>query len=96
MVPEADPRITSVGYGGRPNRDGVVELDAAIMDGNSLEAGAVAALRGIRHPVAVARRVMDDTPHVLLVGEGARRFALRQGFRKQKLVTREVFAGKFA
>ena len=87
MVTEADPEDTSVGYGGYPNAAGVVELDAAIMDGANLDAGAVASLRGIMHPVAVARQVMEETPHVLLVGEGARRFALSQGFRSRNLLT---------
>ncbi len=90
MVAEADPHDTSVGLGGFPNRKGVVELDAALMDGRSLEAGAVAALRDIKHPVAVARKVLDRTPHVLLVGDGARRFALEQGFQVENLLTPEA------
>jgi len=90
MVVEADPTDTSVGYGGWPNRDGVVELDAAIVDGVTLRCGAVAALRDVKHPVAVARRVMERTPHVLLVGDGARRFALDQGFKTENLLTPEA------
>jgi isoaspartyl peptidase/L-asparaginase-like protein (Ntn-hydrolase superfamily) len=87
MVVEEDPEVSSVGRGGLPNRDGVVELDAAVMDGATLQAGGVAALRGILHPVAVARKVMDTTPHVLLVGEGAREFALANGFTEEELLT---------
>jgi isoaspartyl peptidase/L-asparaginase-like protein (Ntn-hydrolase superfamily) len=90
MVAEANPDDTSVGYGGYPNRDGVVQLDAAIVDGSTLEAGSVAALEDIKHPVAVARKVMEETPHVLLVGEGARRFALDKGFPKENLLTPEA------
>ena len=84
---EADPSDTSVGYGGLPNEDGVVQLDAACMDGPRHNAGAVACLEGIMHPAQVAERVMDRTDHVLLVGAGAKRFALEQGFREENLLT---------
>jgi N4-(beta-N-acetylglucosaminyl)-L-asparaginase len=87
MVAEDDPENNSVGYGGLPNAEGVVELDAAIMDGATLNAGAVAGLRDIRHPTSVARRVLERTPHLLLVGDGARRFALGQGFSAEDLLT---------
>jgi len=85
-VPEADPNETSVGYGGLPDRDGHVTLDACIMDhlGN---AGAVTFLEGIMHPISVARAVMEKTPHVMLSGAGALQFALDQGFKKQNLLT---------
>src|SRR5687768_1578414 len=68
---EDDPEETSVGYGGIPNEEGVVELDAAVMDGPTHGGGAVASLRNIMHPAAVARLVMRRTDHCLLVGEGA-------------------------
>ena len=85
-IPEADPNETSVGYGGLPDRDGHVTLDACIMDhlGN---AGAVTFLEGIMHPISVARAVMEKTPHVMLSGAGALQFALSQGFKKQNLLT---------
>ena len=85
-VPEADPEDTSVGYGGFPDRDGIVTLDACIMDefGN---AGSVSFLRDIKHPISVARRVMEKTPHVILSGEGAKRFALQEGFPEENLLT---------
>ncbi len=86
---EDDPRIQSVGYGGLPNAVGTVQLDACVMDGQTLSCGAVAGVENIRHPAALARRVMEKTPHVLLVGEGARLFALQQGFPLQNLTTPE-------
>ncbi len=86
MVPEADPDNRSVGLGGLPDRDGHVTLDASIMgpDGN---AGAVCFLENIVHPVSVARMVMEKTPHVMLAGEGALKFALENGFEEQNLLT---------
>jgi N4-(beta-N-acetylglucosaminyl)-L-asparaginase len=83
---EADPEDRSVGYGGRPDRDGHVTLDAAIMDGAG-NCGAVCFLEGIKHPISVARRVMEASPHVMLAGEGAQRFAQEQGFAKEDLLT---------
>lgn len=86
---EDDPKVHSVGYGGLPNSVGTVQLDACVMDGKTLACGAVAGLENIRHPAALARRVMEKTPHVLLVGEGARWFALQQGFPLEILTTPE-------
>jgi N4-(beta-N-acetylglucosaminyl)-L-asparaginase len=85
-VPEGDPTITTVGLGGAPDRDGHVTLDACIMDEFS-NCGAVAGLEHIVHPISVARRVMEKTPHVMLIGEGALQFALEQGFKKENLLT---------
>jgi len=87
---EENPAVHSVGYGGLPNSEGVVELDAAIMDGRTHAAGAVAGITRIRRPVSVARRVMERTPHVMLVGNNARRFALQQGFPDENLATPET------
>lgn len=85
-VPEADPNNQTVGYGGFPDRDGRVTLDACIMDEHG-NAGSVAALEHIVHPISVARMVMEKTPHVMLVGDGALQFALQNGFSKTNLLT---------
>jgi N4-(beta-N-acetylglucosaminyl)-L-asparaginase len=88
MVPEGDPKERSVGYGGRPDRDGRITLDACIMDELS-NIGSVAGLEFIKHPISVARAVMEKTPHVMLVGDGALQFALSQGFKKENLMVEE-------
>ncbi len=87
-IPEGDPKETSVGFGGLPDRDGKVTLDACIMD-EAGNCGSVAFLQHIVHPVSVARLVMEKTPHVMLVGDGALQFALDNGFEKKKLLTKE-------
>lgn len=86
-VPEADPGNQSVGYGGLPDRDGRVTLDACIMNGADLSCGAVTCLEHIMHPISVAKLVMQKTPHVMLTGEGALQFALANGFNKTNLLT---------
>lgn len=88
-IPEADPENHTVGYSGYPDRDGKVTLDACIMDGQ-LNCGSVAFLEEIKHPVSVARKVMEETPHVMLAGEGALQFALSQGFKRENLLTPEA------
>lgn len=88
-VPEADPEDTSVGYGGLPDRDGRVTLDACIMD-EAGNIGSVMCLEHIMHPISVARKVMENTPHVVLVGDGALQFALANGFKKEDLLTKKA------
>jgi N4-(beta-N-acetylglucosaminyl)-L-asparaginase len=85
-IPEADPTNQSVGYGGLPDRDGHVTLDACIMD-HQYNCGSVMCLEHIVHPISVARLVMEKTPHVILAGEGALQFALANGFKKENLLT---------
>jgi N4-(beta-N-acetylglucosaminyl)-L-asparaginase len=87
---EDDPKDHSVGYGGLPNEDGIVELDASVMDGATGLAGAVASLRNIKNPSKVALKVMRHTDHCLLVGEGALEFARAHGFREENLLTEEA------
>ncbi len=86
MVEEADENNQTVGIGGRPDRDGNVTLDACIMDKDS-NCGAVLCLQHIAHPISVARKVMEDTPHVMLAGKGAEQFAYEKGFEKTELLT---------
>ena len=88
-IPEADPECNSVGYGGWPDRDGNVSLDACIMDETG-NCGSVSFLKHIKHPISVARKVMDTTPHVMLSGEGALQFALDNGFKKEDLLTEKA------
>lgn len=88
-VTESDPENLSVGLGGLPDRDGNVTLDACIMDHEG-NCGGVAFLQDIENPISVARKVMEDTPHVLLVGEGAKRFALSKGFKETNLLTEKA------
>ena len=88
-VAENDEDNPTVGFGGTPNAEGRVELDACIMNGPDHGAGAVGGLQEILHPISIARKVMTETPHVMLVGAGAQQFALEQGFRKTDLLTQK-------
>ncbi len=88
-IAEADPKERSVGYGGFPDREGKVTLDACIMDHRS-NCGSVSFLQGIKHPIAVAQKVLLETPHVMLAGAGALKFALSQGFKEENLLTAET------
>ena len=89
-IVEADPNDHSVGLGGTPNEDGVVELDAAVMHGRTHGGAGVAGLRNIMHPAAVARTIMKKTRHVLLVGDNALKFAKEQGFPETDLLTEDT------
>jgi isoaspartyl peptidase/L-asparaginase-like protein (Ntn-hydrolase superfamily) len=89
---EDDPTVHYVGYAGLGNAVGTVQLDACVMDGKTLACGGVAALENVRHAGAVARRVMEKTPHVLLVGEGAKLFAVQEGFPLETLLTADSVA----
>ena len=88
---ESNPEDHTVGYSGYPNILGEIELDASIMDGRSLTAGSVGALKGFLHPISIARKVMEELPHVFLVAEGAHRFAAEMGFEEQDLRVDDSF-----
>jgi N4-(beta-N-acetylglucosaminyl)-L-asparaginase len=87
---EIDPEDVGVGYGGLPNEDGVVQLDASVMDGKTYNAGAVACIENIKTPCSVARIVMERTDHILLVGKGALEFAKKWGFKEENLLTEKA------
>lgn len=87
---EDDPNDLTVGYGGLPNEEGIVELDAGVMHGPSHRAGAVGGLRNVRHAARLAKLVMEQTNHVVLAGEGALRFARAQGFPEENLLTEKA------
>ncbi len=89
VIVEEDPADDSVGYGGLPNEDGIVELDACVMHGPTCRAGSVASLRNIKTPSRVAKLVLERTDHVMIVGEGALRFARAHGFEEVNLLTEE-------
>ena len=87
-VTEADPKVRTVGYGGYTDSDGNVTLDAAIMDHQN-NAGAVSYLENIKHPISVARKVMEESEHVMLSGIGAYNFAIKHGFKHENILTEE-------
>lgn len=86
-IPEQDPEVTSVGYGGLPNAEGIVELDAGIMDGTRHRAGAVCGLRGVKTPISVARLVLEKTSHTTIGGIGLQEFARNMGYHPEQLLT---------
>src|SRR5881409_2666816 len=86
-INEEDPEDTSVGYGGLPNEEGVVELDSCVMHGPTRRAGSVASIRNIKTPSKIAKLVMEQTDHIILVGGGALKFATTMGFREENLLT---------
>ncbi len=86
-VTENDPTNTSVGFGGFPNEDGVVQLDAAMIDGKTGHMGAVGALENIKNPSSVARKILEENKHIYLMGDGAKTFALKHGFKEETLHT---------
>ena len=87
---EDDPRVRSVGFGGLPDLTGRVTLDACVMDGAKLDCGAVAAVENVRHVADLAKRVMEKTKHICLAGQGAKEFAVREGFLLESLLTVEA------
>src|SRR5580692_10775790 len=86
-IVEDDPNDDSVGYGGLPNEEGEVELDASVMHGPTRRAGSVASVRRIKNVAKLAKTVMEKTNHVMIVGDGARRFAVAEGFEEMNLLT---------
>src|SRR6202521_1498381 len=88
-IVELDPKDNSVGYAGLPNEEGVVELDASVMHGPSRRCGSVAGVRGAKPPAKLAKRVMTETDHVMMVGQGADQFAHAMGFKLEELLTEE-------
>lgn len=89
-IVEADPDDLTVGLGGRPNELGIVELDASVMHGPTHKAGSVASIQNIMHPAQVAMKVLQYTDHVMIVGEGAKKFAISHGFKEEDLLTEEA------